>query len=56
MLLGKIFLIRRHCKTITVTSQGLVFVQSDLSLVVFHCQDQPIQLKPNNKVSFEINM
>ena len=43
MLLVKIFLIKQRCKTKTATLQGLIFVQSDLSLVVFHFQDQSIQ-------------
>ena len=43
VLLVKIFLMRKCCRTKTATSQGLIFGQSDLSLVVFHCQDKPIQ-------------
>ena len=53
MLLVKIFLIRLSCEIKTTTSQGLIFVQSDLSLVVFHCQDSANSEKPNNKVCFE---
>ena len=56
MLLVKIFLIQQSCKTKSVTSQGLIFVQSDLTLVVFHCQDSTNSVKPNNKVCFEENV
>ena len=40
MLFVKIFLIRQCLKTKTVTLQDLVFVQSDLSLLISYHQDQ----------------
>ena len=56
MLLVKVFLIQQCCKTKTRTSQGLIFVQSDPSLVVFHCQDSANSVKWHNKVGFEKNV